>query len=803
MRIVTILILIALAAGAYIVRFAGSDSKKVAPEPAMSVAEAASEGGRRPEENARSAESGVPGSTAPSAAEDLPTAFPAELKRRSRDLGRDLGLEPSREPGGEPGGETGRAVSDGSSEPEVAEVADVEAELPKIEPSRRPVREIVMPSRSPADEPAVTESDLTAAEEADAAEPAVSSVVAVDLEKAVEPATLEAPAPDLEDPAGVLTAGTETSQGDASEGDAGPLLNTMSGLRGSVLDSSGRAVPRVKIDVLDTSTGEVLRALDAGVDGIFVAQDIAPGRYALAVRKSSVPLGISAPLGVEVCRTGDEPAGYGSVCVDVTNMGEPATAEIVLPLSSGIQGTVLGRSGQAAADVLVRAVSRVPGFEGQREIASTDGEGFFFIGLVPGPYELQVLLPGEGQPEDLTRTMEIVAKPGSALFLETVDFSKKAKDQRSSSVIPAAAPTEKVASVTDVIVLPALPTPRLGGEPPMLAEDATRSSVPVEPVFRRDEIHLGGHPKDDQPQPSDPEVVVPEEVVPEAGPEAGPEVGSARGTVELRGRIISKWGESLPAMGVLAETPDGKVVEMTQTDDSGNYVLTSVPVGSVIVRVARDLEINRAGPGGTTLLKRPEPLEILTFEGQKRVTLEDVVVDVRRVYRLSGKIKIAEEAFQEFKKTIRPVDRGRDFLTEEQFRRAYYRGLRLVQNNRGAAAGGTRPTTVRGQMIPIAPDGTFVWTCTLPADDIVLVLESRSGREGGGYRGPIGIPITPAGVRPATIEITYPALPDDAPKEADLPDASDLEDAEVREVDFSSPAAASVPAEDAPIAPIR
>ena len=185
------------------------------------------------------------------------------------------------------------------------------------------------------------------------------------------------------------------------------------------------------------------------------------------------------------------------------------------------------------------------------------------------------------------------------------------------------------------------------------------------------------------------------------------------------------------------------------------------------MRFASDLVINREGRYGTTLLKRPAPIRVQTFEGQNRVSLKDAVVEIRRVYRLSGRIKVRPEALAQFEKSLGRVNRKQPKLTETQLRRAYYRGLRLTQKNRGAKGESKDPLAALGQAIQIQKDGTFAWSCPLPAEDVLMVLEPRSTRPSSGYSGPVGVPVTPAGVRPAQLEIVYPPAPENlTPRQA-------------------------------------
>ncbi len=608
----------------------------------------------------------------------------------------------------------------------------------------------------------IEENPTAIADEAAATTDALASKPA-DSKPAAQLATAQKPAgqsPAAQYPTGQNPAGAKPA-GDPS-------------IRVRVIDSNGRPVPDVQLSVINAATDRATAQIQAGEDGSAATDALNPGRYRLQVMPKSVPLTVSRPIGVQQCRVPTQPAGYGSVCVDVAAGGSTVLADVVLPLSSGVQGTILGKTGAPVKGVLVRAISRVAGFEEHRIIAETNEKGFFFFGLVPGPYQLQMLLPGKGRPEELTRSMEIVAKPGSALLLDAVDFSKKAPQRQSRAAEPqlksqlSSQTKPKVAAAMEPVIQPATEpatTPAIIPEPKLAAMPAPKNVTPtpskaekVAVASPRLEV-LESRIATQEAASKTLSAAVPVEPVLRA--QAPSRVTRSRGKpgrVELRGRVISKWGETVPALSVTVESSEGRILEATQTSDNGQYILEDVPVGIVIVRVASNLEINRKGRYGTTLLKRPSPVRVQTFEGQNRVSLKDVVVDIRRIYRLAGRIKVQPEALAEFHKSLGRINEGQPPLTDNQLRRAYYRGLRLTQKNRGSKEGKKNPLTALGQAIQIHGDGTFVWTCPLPAEDILLVLEPRSSRKSSGYAGPIGIPVTPAGVRPAELEIVYPPV---------------------------------------------
>ncbi len=839
MRLVTILILFTLAAAAYVANFAASDRKPSSDSAtelvsgqngqelaAGSAGSALGNGDMGPSGNgpqgsggADAASSSMAGSTGAGSG-SLPSEFPSELTMRSGRSGTQAGagsqagsqrantlaetqaaaegpsmptrrrVAPSvRQPSAEDNAERDRLVAERfGSKPAAADATAGQPEEVNVItlPVRTPARERTVELAGIKEEADALESRADALDAAVAAAAAKGSETVLSVQEAAQEAISSSAATSTTPAsASVQNPTVSPSQGSASTANTANAAPANAALRVRVIDSTGRAVPKVEVAVINAATNRAVKMLQGGTDGAIVADVLSPGRYRLEVEKDSVPLGVSSPIGVDECRVGAEPAGYGSVCVELEANGPTVLADIVLPLSSGVQGTILGKTGAPVEGVLVRAISLVPGYEKHRTVAETNDKGFFFFALVPGPYKLQMLLPGKGRVEELTRTMEVVAKPGSALLLDAVDFSKKAPERQSSAVQPSAVqpspaqpaarmglPTPAPVEPVRVAAKPRL-QPQLAAKPAVkpaaqpavksaamsrvadasfasngasgavaLAKPASapRSALTVEPVLRVQSSRTQSEDKDSTAKP---------------------------GRVELRGRVISKWGESVPALSVVVESLEGRVLEATQTSDNGQYILEDLPVGTVIVKIAGDLVLNREGRYGTTLLKRPVPMRVQTFSGQKRVSLKDVVVDIRRVYRLSGRIKVQPKALAEFKASLGRGNKGQPDLTETQLRRAYYRGLRLTQKNRGSQGDTKNPLTALGQAIQIQYDGSFVWTCPLPAEDILLVLEPRSSRKANGYAGPIGIPVTPAGVRPAELEIAYPPRVKKAPLDSD------------------------------------
>ncbi|MEL6432120.1 MAG: carboxypeptidase-like regulatory domain-containing protein, partial [Planctomycetota bacterium] len=141
-------------------------------------------------------------------------------------------------------------------------------------------------------------------------------------------------------------------------------------------------------------------------------------RVRVVVDADTVPLGVAAPLGQGDCGAADEPPGYGAVCADAGS-----TVTVVLPLSSGVQSKVVDAAGQPVEGALVRAVPVRAAYREHATVASTGGDGSFFLGLVPGGYELQVLLPESyGDDRARARRLRVDAEEGAALLLRAIDY---------------------------------------------------------------------------------------------------------------------------------------------------------------------------------------------------------------------------------------------------------------------------------------------------------------------------------------------------------------------------------------------
>ncbi|MEL6713679.1 MAG: hypothetical protein AAFP86_07890 [Planctomycetota bacterium] len=166
--------------------------------------------------------------------------------------------------------------------------------------------------------------------------------------------------------------------------------------------------------------------------------------------------------------------------------------------------------------------------------------------------------------------------------------------------------------------------------------------------------------------------------------------------------------------------------------------------------VAPDAPLGAPGPGGSILRARPEPLVTRPLLGEGSARLDDFVVDIVPLFRIAGAIEVDPEALAAFRADLVADSPSLAELDEEAVRRVYLRGLRLTRRNKG---GGGQP-----ESIEIGADGTFAWRCNLPSPDVVFVLESRTHSPGVGYGGPVGVEVTPAGVRTAALELRYPAI---------------------------------------------
>ncbi|MEM1448444.1 MAG: carboxypeptidase-like regulatory domain-containing protein [Planctomycetota bacterium] len=195
-------------------------------------------------------------------------------------------------------------------------------------------------------------------------------------------------------------------------------------LVGQVLDSTGRGLSRVEVMLTDRDDVHAPRAATTDVNGIFVASGMPAGRYLLAVAPHSVPRHIARPAAVGLCRNGSEPHGFGSVCVDLADDSQVTTADVTLPLASELRGRIFGADGLPGRGALVRAVSRVAGFERVNELVRVDEEGRFAFRLVPGPYDLEVYAHGLDETTPSTCVLRIDAEEAAILVVDDVDFSR-------------------------------------------------------------------------------------------------------------------------------------------------------------------------------------------------------------------------------------------------------------------------------------------------------------------------------------------------------------------------------------------
>lgn len=462
---------------------------------------------------------------------------------------------------------------------------------------------------------------------------------------------------------------------------------------GRVVDGSGEGLASVRVRARDRATGAPLGETSTDASGAFELAGLSVPSAALEIDPESLPSGVIAPAGTDVVRRGDEPAGYGATLAE--SGGDPALVQLTVPAL--VIGT-LREDGAPVDAALVRAVSRVPGFERVKVLGSVGRDGAFELALVPGPYELQALIAGAGDAPDRTHRLAVEAEPGAVLRLGTIEIGEPAPEE---------APGERVADA---------------GTPDTHASTAAPATSPEGEAVVAGEEH--------------------------AAEEA--ELIPLEGGVDVVGRVISAWGEPVDGVEIVARGDEGEVIRRDWTDERGEYELPSLPPGELRIELAPGLPVGKTSDDGIVLRERPEPLVARTFEGQERVTLEDAVVDVQPIFRVSGRIDVDPDAFAAFKRHLEEQVRG---LDDERLLRAYLRGMRLTQRNVGGKGAG-RPIAVK-------PDGRFTWSCNLPAEDVLLVLEPRSARPGPGYRGPVGVKVTPAGVRTARLKIAYP--PKDEP----------------------------------------
>lgn len=476
-------------------------------------------------------------------------------------------------------------------------------------------------------------------------------------------------------------------------------------IAGRVTDVGGDAAPSVKVEAYDLRTGALVASATSQRDGRFTMEGLPESELAIRVVSGSVPLGLAGPVGQEACRSGSEPLGFGALCV-TPSARVVTSASIVLPYSSGIQGTVVGYGGKAMDGAVVRAVSSVKGFTHVKALSTTDKEGFFFLNVVPGPYELQIA-PPQSAKRERPRRMPVQAEAGSAILMDTIDLTKGPVEQAIKAPVNGAAPA---AGQSAQAVAPKAPIDLEGAvdaSGPLARGSATPVSLPGSASVR---------------------------------PEAG--------EVTLTGRVISTWGEAVDGIPVVATDAAGAVRAQGYTNAEGKYQLSGVPVGETTLALAPNEPLRKRGSRGLIVRVRPKPISVRSFPGQERVVVEDQVVDVAPIFRIEGKVEVSDASFEAFKADLFSKDSGMELLNDERLLRIYMRGLELVQKNIGGK-GKSRP-------IEITPNGSFQWACSLPAEDVMFVLSPRSSIPSPAYDGPVGVEVTPAGVRTAKLKIAYP-----------------------------------------------
>jgi len=207
--------------------------------------------------------------------------------------------------------------------------------------------------------------------------------------------------------------------------------------------------------------------------------------------------------------------------------------------------------------------------------------------------------------------------------------------------------------------------------------------------------------------------------------------------LELYGRVVSNFGEPLADVEVILQERDSQERRASaRTDRNGEWKASGV-TGKALLAVAR----------GERLLASSEPVAVSAQDGQRRVRVQDLVVEVRRVFQLRGQIVVSAAELVTFRDELLARVGEAVPLTDEHVRRAYMRGLRLEQRAVGAR---------HGRTVAILDDGTFSWSCALPADDVEFVLESR-GMRTGGRAARTRLVVTPAGDRTLEVQLPFPA----------------------------------------------
>lgn len=458
-------------------------------------------------------------------------------------------------------------------------------------------------------------------------------------------------------------------------------------LVGQIMDTAGGALPHVQIRLTDRDGALPVRLITADANGIFVATGLQPGQYVLAIVQRSVPGHIARPVALGRCRVGDEPPGFGSVCVDMLDTTKVTTVDVVLPFVSIVKGRVLGVDGEPADGALVRAVSRVPRFERVNELVRTDARGQYTLRLVAGPYELQVVARGGDHDGQLACSQRIDVVEGALQLLDVIDFSSP--ESLPSIIAPTSAP-----AVADAA----------------------------------DELRLWP--------------------VTASAPAPGREYAISAGlvSVTLEGRVMTRWGESVESVIVACFDAAGDEVARAASDATGTYTLVDVPVGRATIRIGM---VDVPDELATPLLHRPEPLIVDIPAASPRAVIEDVIVDVARVFRVAGRVEIDASALAVFQMQLIERDEVLASLPEARVRRTFLSGLQLTVSRMGERRGDRRPVFVED-------DGSFLWSTPLPSGDVAFLLESRSDRLGAIYAGRVIRPVTPAGVTTTEIVIEYP-----------------------------------------------
>ncbi len=471
-----------------------------------------------------------------------------------------------------------------------------------------------------------------------------------------------------------------------------------------VTDTGSAPLAGITVAVVEQGEASPLVTGATDADGRVQLAGLEPGLYQLQVPSAGLPDGWLAPWYADLCRGAATPAGIGTPCFVVLADGSSQAQELALVRAGRVQGEVFGRDGAPASDALVRVVYDAPGYESCRAITQTDTSGNYSFELVPGKYRMEVAFRSDG-PNGGVPPFE----PRALVVLE----GERTRMAPLRAPVIVAAVTETAAPEAKPEVAPSAPS--------------LEASRPIERTAERTAANR------------------------EAPRKAPASSAGAMVELELFGRVVSNFGEPLRDVEVLLqEAASQELRASARTDSNGEWKVSGV-TGKSLVAIAR----------GERLLASSQPVAVAAQEGQRRVRVQDFVVEVRRVFQLRGRIEIAQAELVSFRDELLARVGESVELTDEHVRRAYVRGLRLEQRAVGAR---------HGRTVAILDDGTFSWSCALPADDVEFVLESR-GMRTGGRAARTRVVVTPAGDRTLEVQMPFPseanhgsAATDDVPR---------------------------------------